>query len=45
MPIEAQIEELRAELKACISKRETRQIERELAALIEGYAAHREEPG
>ncbi|MBY8821072.1 hypothetical protein [Sphingomonas colocasiae] len=34
MHIEAQIEELRAELAACVCKRERRQIERELAAAI-----------
>lgn len=34
MNIEAQIEELRAELKASTNKHEIRQIERELAALI-----------
>lgn len=39
MPLEAQIEELRAELKASVDAREIRQIERELAVLIEQYAA------
>ena len=39
MPLEAQIEELRAELKASVDAREIRQIERELAVLTEQYAA------
>lgn len=39
MPLEAQIEELRAELKASIDAREIRQIARELQTLIERYAA------
>lgn len=42
MPLEAQIEELRAELKASISPREMREIERELRALTEQYRALRE---
>lgn len=39
MSLEAQIEELRAELKASIDARETRQIERELVALTEQVEA------
>ncbi|WP_269433264.1 MULTISPECIES: hypothetical protein [unclassified Sphingopyxis] len=39
MSVEAQIEELRAELKASTNKREIRQIERELALLIARHAA------
>lgn len=42
MSIEAQIEELRAELKTSRVKREIRAIERELAALIEARNRHEE---
>ncbi|SEH12589.1 hypothetical protein SAMN05428974_0512 [Sphingopyxis sp. YR583] len=39
MSIEAQIEELRAELNACTRKAERRRIARELDALAERYTA------
>ena len=39
MSLEAQIEELRAELKASVDMREMRQIERELQTLTERYRA------
>jgi predicted nucleic acid-binding Zn-ribbon protein len=39
MSLEAQIEELRAELKASVDKREIRQIARELQALTEQKVA------
>lgn len=45
MPVEAQIEELRAERNAATTKREIRQIERELRALIARYAALKTAPG
>ena len=37
MPLEAQIEELRAELEACVTKRERKQIARELEAALADY--------
>lgn len=43
MSLEAQIEELRAELKASSDAKETRQIARELEALTAQYAALAEE--
>lgn len=39
MPLEAQIEDLRAELKLSVDKRETRPIEREMAWLLAHCAA------
>jgi len=45
MSIEAQIEELRAELNASTSKPEIRQIERELAALLAAKDGDREGAG